>query len=245
MHLLGYDVLSTPVSDVVKSALQSRSSLRINTINPHSYVVAKSDHKFFEALKESECLVPDGSGFVLAARLLTASRLEKVAGFDLFLETMRQLDNKSGRVFFLGSSERVLSEIRSRSSTDFPGVVVAGFSPPFVSEFSDKDVGLFLSVIAEFRPDVVFVGLTAPKQEKLISRLRAEGVEVSFLSGIGAVFDFYAGTIKRPGRIWVALHLEWFVRLLGEPRRLWRRNFISTPIFLFDLILAWVRARLF
>lgn len=233
--VLGFDVLARDIRVVISESLGSNSLSVINTINPHSYVVQKGDIEFEKALHSSDYLLPDGSGIVLAAKLLCGYKLNKIAGFDLFYEVMRQLNVTGGRVFFLGSTDEVLSLISSRASKEFPLVSVSTLSPPYKEKFDSEDVNEMICEINSVYPDVLFVGLTAPKQEKLIQLIKSS-LNVRIVSGIGAVFDFYAGTVKRPSKFWVVLHLEWLARLLGEPKRLWRRNFISTPIFLWDIL---------
>lgn len=237
MNILGYDVFSGSLKNTLDSVLNCRRCTIINTINPHSYVVARADKDFELALKSSDILLPDGSGIVFSAKFLHGSSICKVAGYDLYSELMLRLNAKSGKVFFLGSTQFVLDKIVARASMEYPQILIDCLSPPYCDSFSEELIDEFAKTICTFSPDVVFVGLTAPKQEKLIYKLVSK-VDVSVLSGVGAVFDFYAGTVKRPSKLWVDLHLEWMVRLLGEPRRLWRRNFISTPVFLWDLIRA-------
>ncbi|MEZ8743217.1 WecB/TagA/CpsF family glycosyltransferase [Vibrio sp. 10N.261.49.A5] len=234
IKILGYQVASKPVTSIVSEAFDSNKLTVINTINPHSYSVAKYDAEFRRALLESHVLIPDGSGIVYAARKLHGVRIEKIAGHDLLLEVMRALDIKRGKVFFLGSTKTTLDAITKRVSVDYPNIKVDCLSPPYKECFSDEDKQTFVDGINKFSPDVIFVGLTAPKQEKLIADIYSS-LDGHIISGIGAVFDFYSGTIKRPNQFWLNLHLEWLVRLVGEPKRLWRRTFISAPIFLYDL----------
>jgi N-acetylglucosaminyldiphosphoundecaprenol N-acetyl-beta-D-mannosaminyltransferase len=239
-NLLGFEVSKLPVKEIVSSSLLGEKQLVVNTLNPHSYAEQKHDSEFKNALVSSDILIPDGSGMVLAAKFLNNVAIDKIAGYDLFFETMTQLSKTGGKVFFLGSTETVLNKIVQRAKVDFPKVQVYTLSPPFKKGFDDADLTDFSKKINDIKADVVFVGLTAPKQEKLIVKLK-EFTHVKFLSGIGAVFDFYAGTVKRPSEIWLKLHLEWLVRLIGEPKRLWKRNFISTPTFLIDLLKCKIR----
>ena len=233
--MLGYSVTGESVTEVVEEALINNRLSVVNTINPHSYVEAKSDDEFSNALLQSDKLIPDGSGIVFAVRNLHGKQINKIAGFDLFSETMSHLNASEGKVFFLGSTDEVLAKITKRATTDYPNVQIKTLSPPYKAVFSDSDIAGFVESINSFTPDVIFVGLTAPKQEKLIAKMRME-INAKMISGIGAVFDFYAGTVKRPSQIWIQLHLEWLVRLLGEPKRLWRRNFVSTPVFIIDVV---------
>ncbi len=243
INILDFDVYCSDPKQLVDRALLSDNSLVINTINPHSYVEQKSDSEFRQALKLSDYLIPDGSGIVLGSKCIHGVKIKKIAGFDLFEAVMQALDKKSGKVFFLGSTDIVLDKIKQRGKIDYPDVKIGTLSPPFKAKFEESDIEKFAKSINAFNPDVVFVGLTAPKQEKLIALL-TKYCSPKIFSGIGAVFDFYAGTVKRPSSIWLKLHLEWLVRFLGEPKRLWKRNFVSAPIFLKDIFFAAISARI-
>lgn len=242
--VMGFNIFSGEVDNLVSELLSLNKTSVVNTINPHSYVVQKSDVEFKSALIESDFILPDGEGIVLAALLVNRITLKKISGADFFFSVMRNLEQKSGKVLFLGATDYVLDKIERRISKDFPSVTVSTFSPEFKPYFDSSDILLFKEKINLFSPDVVFVGLTAPKQEKVIQQLKSCKTPKIY-SGIGAVFDFYAGTIQRPSPILVKYKLEWFGRLMREPKRMWRRNFVSTPIFLKDLLFSIVVTNLF
>ncbi len=202
--------------------------------NPHSLVVASADRAFKDALQNADILIPDGAGVVLAAKILNLPIKERVAGADFFL-TLSDVAEKNGglRYFFLGSRENVLKRICERLSNEYPSIDVCGtYSPPYKEKFDDEDNELMIGLINKAKPDVLWVGMTAPKQEKWIFNNRNK-LSVPFSAAIGAVFDFYAGTIIRPSFIWQKMGLEWLPRFIKEPKRLWKRNFVSTPIFLY------------
>ncbi len=204
----------------------------VNTISPHSYIIARKDDLFREALMASDFIIPDGVGIVMAARFLNGIRIKKIAGSDLHEEIIKSLNKQGGSCFYLGSSETTLALIRERLAREQPAVRVGTYSPPFRTHFTDEDNTLMIKVVNEFDPDVLFVGMTAPKQEKWVYENRNR-INAPVICSIGAVFDFYAGTVKRSGKFWIDHGLEWLPRLLREPGRLWKRNFISTPLFLF------------
>jgi N-acetylglucosaminyldiphosphoundecaprenol N-acetyl-beta-D-mannosaminyltransferase len=134
-------------------------------------------------------------------------------------------------VFFLGATDSTLGSIRERVKRDFPRLLVAGtYSPPFKATYTIADTDAMVSVVNGAAPDVLWVGLTAPKQEKWIFANR-DRLNVRFTGAVGAVFDFYGGRVKRSHAAFQELGLEWLPRLLKEPRRLWRRMFISAPVF--------------
>ncbi len=207
----------------------------INTINPHSYITANSDGMFKEALNDSDLLIPDGSGIVLAAKMINKKTINKIAGADLHTFLLSKMNEEGGKVFYMGSSQNTLDKIEEKIKNEYPNITVQSYSPPFKPEFTQEEDTVIVNLINDFKPNILFVGMTAPKQEKWLHQHK-DNLHFNVASSIGAVFDFYAGTVKRPSQIWVNLHLEWLPRLINEPKRLWRRNFISTPLFLFEIL---------
>lgn len=210
-------------------------------LNPHSWVEARHRPEFARALEEADWLVPDGTGVTLASRILHAGIDRRVTGADVFEGVSRRLDEAGGaRVFFLGGTEETLALIRARYQREFPRLVVAGsHAPPFREAFTDADYDAMAAAIEAARPDVLWVGLGAPKQELSIVRLRPR-LHVRFAAAVGAVFDFYSGRVERAPPLLRRLGLEWLHRLASQPRRLWRRMFVSAPVFLWHV----ARARL-
>lgn len=209
-----------------------------NTLNPHSYCVAQEDHDFSEALRSSDYLIPDGVGVVWASHFLNNQKIQKISGFDLHLHFLNLLKSKGeGKVFYLGASENTLALIRKRLKKEFPMLEVEAYSPPYKNEFSCEENQEMVDRVNQFEPDVLFVGMTAPKQEKWVYQYKTQ-LKTKVVCSIGAVFDFYAGTVRRPSKFWIDLGLEWFPRFIKEPGRLWRRNLISTPQFIFEVLRA-------
>lgn len=206
----------------------------INTINPHSYCEAKKDKVFAEALLDSDVLLPDGSGIVLASKFLLGKTIKKIAGADIHQYLLEQANLKGDKVFYLGASENTLQLIEKRIAKDYPNISVSSYSPPYKPEFTAEDTNKMLEAVNAFKPKILFVGMTAPKQEKWVFDNKDQ-LEPNIVTSIGAVFDFYAGTVKRSSPFWIKLGLEWLPRLVREPKRLWKRNFVSTPLFLCDL----------
>lgn len=202
--------------------------------NPHCLVMAMSDCLYKSAMLSADMITPDGTGIVLASRILKGSIKERVTGSDIFSGLNRLLDKAGGyRYFFLGSSEDRLSLIRENIKHKFPKIEVVGtYSPPFKTEFSPEENKAMVDAVNRVRPDVLWVGMTAPKQEKWIYEHR-DILNVKFIGAVGAVFDFYVGTVKR-SHPWFQKHgLEWLPRLLQEPGRLCDRMLISAPMFLY------------
>ena len=135
-------------------------------------------------------------------------------------------------VFFLGSNTSTLELIKNKAKKEFPNVHVSYYSPPYVAEFSESDSAKMLDEINRFKPDVLFVGMTAPKQEKW-SYAHLNKIYSGHICNIGAVFDFYAGNIKRAPQWMIKLGFEWLYRLIMEPMRLWRRYILGNIKFIY------------
>ena len=229
--LLGYSIFSGSLSDCITD-----KKILIYTINLYSYCIADKDAAFNKALKESDILLPDGVGIVAAVRLLKNQKIEKIAGADIHHYLLADLNKKGGSCFYLGSSQNVLDKITARLSVEFPNLKIGTFSPPYKPEFSAEDNQQMITAVNTFHPDVVFVGMTAPKQEKWAFQHKAQ-LDTKIICSIGAVFDFYAGTVNRPHQMWINFGLEWFIRLCNEPKRMWKRYLYYGPIFVKSIIL--------
>mgnify|MGYP001805868519 CR=1 FL=1 len=207
------------------------SKLLITTLNAHCYNITRKDAFFREALLKSDILIPDGISMVWATRWLKNEKIKKIAGADLFYYELNRLANFRGKCFFLGSSDETLQKITQRLNREFPTIQVQTYSPPFKQEFTPEDDAAMLSAINQFQPDVLMIGMTAPKQEKWAYRHYNE-LQAGHICCIGAVFDFYAGTINRAPGWMIDLGLEWLFRLIKEPRRMWRRYLIGNIKFI-------------
>lgn len=232
MNILGYTI-QTSIDDLDFSKKQ----ILVSTINPHSYCVAKNDHQLSNALQKSDILLPDGIGVVWANRILNKTNISRIAGSDLHYSLLAKLNKSNGKAFYLGSGVSTLQKIKTRLKQEYPNIQFGGYSPPFKPEFSEEENREMIAAVNAFQPHVLFVGMTAPKQEKWAYQHK-EQLDTNIIASVGAVFDFFAGTVKRPGKFWQKAGLEWLPRLLREPKRLWRRNFISTPRFLWDVFKA-------
>lgn len=241
-QLLSEDILGYPIAksglhrcleQILKWLDSSGGAKYFVCANPHSVVKAESDEVFKRAITTADLVTPDGIGIVAASRILGGEIRHRVTGSDIFQGVNDLLNERGGsRVFLMGSREEVLAKIQNRMSVEYPNIESVGtYSPPFKSRFSMEDNKRMMEAVNAFGPDVLWVGMTAPKQEKWIYKNRDQ-LDVKFIGAVGAVFDFYAETKKRSSGPWIKVGLEWLHRLLREPGRLWERSFKSGPMFL-------------
>lgn len=209
----------------------------INTVNAHSFNTAQKDSLFADALMRGDALIPDGISIVKACGWLKAKSQpkERIAGWDLFFYEMDKLNRKGGKCFFMGSSEKVLSLIKERAAVDYPNIRVGTYSPPYKPEFTKEDNIAIIEAINRFNPDLLWIGMTAPKQEKWAYTHWDELDIHCHVGTIGAVFDFYAGTTQRAPLWWQQHSLEWLYRFIKEPKRMWRRYLIGNVFFLWNI----------
>lgn len=241
LSFLGYNIFALPKSEVLRLNTQKSKTL-ITTLNAYSYVQSQRNDSFKDALKKSDFLLPDGFPIVLAARLIRKKIIKKVAGADIhqFLLDYANIGNQ--KVFYLGSTNETLKKIEVRLKNELPFVRSASFSPPFKTDFSEKDNLEIINTINIFQPDILFIGMTAPKQE-IWAFQNKEKIEAKIICCIGAVFDFYAETIKRAPNWMIKARMEWLYRLFLEPKRMWKRYLIHSPIFFWYLLLHLLKLR--
>ena len=139
-------------------------------------------------------------------------------------------------VMFMGSSQKVLDLIVTRAAEVYPHLKIVTYSPPYKPEFSEEDNKAIIEAINAVNPDLLWIGMTAPKQEKWTYSHWNELNIHCHVGTIGAVFDFFAGTVERAPMWWQRHGLEWLYRLLKEPKRMWRRYIIGNTLFLWNML---------
>lgn len=231
INCMGFNVFSNNLSEIDIN----NGNKTLNTISPNSYGISTKDKLFKQALKESDFLVLDGVYFALASILLQRKNIVKNQGPDVFNFFMKKMNSKHGSVFFLGSTVPTLEKIKTKASIDYPNINISYYSPPFKKEFTDDDNSVMIENINNFKPDILFVGMTCPKQEKW-SFLNKKKINAKLICCIGAVFDWYAGNEKPINPIWWKLRLAWLKRTINRPEIL--KRYPNIGIFFGHLFLA-------
>ena len=197
----------------------------------HGIVTALEDPELQQILNQADIATPDGMPVVWALRSFGEVEQQRVYGPTLMLHLCRQAAAEGHRIFLYGSTDDTLSALRARLINWFPDIrIVGAWAPPFraLTAIEEQDVR---ARIRASGADIVFVGISTPKQEKWMARQK-QALPGTILVGVGAAFNFHAGQVKQAPR-WMRNHgLEWLFRLSAEPRRLWRRYVLVTPRFL-------------
>lgn len=237
-YTMGFKVFS---DDLSKISLHDGGCRVINTISPNSYGITAKDLEFDRALKFTDYLVLDGVYFALASIFLNGKNIHRNQGPDVFDHFIKRLHKQKGKAFFLGSTENTLAKIKVNAKRDYPNIKVETYSPPFKVEFAGKDNQVMVDKINAFEPDILFVGLTCPKQEKWAIKHR-DRLNAGLVICIGNVFDWYAGTQKAVHPVWYKLRMGWLIRIFLRPE-IFRRNIGNQMKFFWDLILIFFRLK--
>lgn len=197
----------------------------------HGIMNSRSDATFRRILNEADLVTPDGMPVVWAMRSFGLRRQSRVYGPNLMLALCEQAAHLGHRIFLYGATGETLDQLARNLERLYPGLQIAGtYAPPFRPLTPEED-STVVEQIRESAADIVFVGISTPKQERWMSVHRSTLPGV-VMFGVGAAFDFHAGRVSQAPAWMQRNGLEWFYRLLMEPRRLWKRYLLETPLFL-------------
>lgn len=238
INTLGFTVFS---DDLNLIPISNDNCKVINTISPNSYGISTKDEEFRNALKRTDYLVLDGVYFAVSSLLLQGKNIKRNQGPDVFYHFINRLNEKGGKAFFLGSTENTLLKIRDRAKTEYPSLRIETYSPLFKPEFSEEDNRDMIDKINAFNPDILFVGMTCPKQEKWTIKHKNE-IKAGLVIAIGNVFDWFAGTQKAIHPIWFKLRIGWLVRIFIRPE-IFRRNIGNQMLFFWHVILIFFKLK--
>ena len=217
--------------DAAINAILHRHKTLFTTVNTYSIVVAQKNPEFLNHFKTADFVLPDGIGIVMAVRSLSKECKERVSGPEFTNALLEQADKNGLSIYLLGSTDENLNKIISNIKIKYPSVRIAGsYSPPFVT-INDMDHRDIVNRINSAHPAILLVGMTAPKQELFLSR-NYQALDVPFMMGIGAAFDYLAGIKQQCPNFVGKLGLEWLYRLISSPKHVWKRE-ISIPIFIY------------
>lgn len=204
----------------------------ILTCNVDHVIKLRKDDEFRKVYSDAGAVVADGMPIIWASKLLKKPLKQKVSGSDLFTWLGEAFEDRGYRLFFLGAADGIPEKAMRNLQALYPNMNIVGcYSPSYGFENNEEENRHIVRLLQEARPDIVFVGVGAPKQEKWIYRYY-ETYRAPISIGVGATFDFLSGNVKRAPKLMQKTGFEWFWRLFQEPKRLWRRYLIEDSQFL-------------
>ncbi len=215
----------------IVEAVKMRRKGYICVTGVHGVMEAQDDANFKSILNDAFLCTPDGMPMVWAGKLNGHRGMRRVYGPDLMLDVCAWSEKSGCKHFFYGGADGVAELLAQKLKAKFPKLEIVGtFTPPFRPLNSDEEKKLAEQIRAA-QPDILWVGLSTPKQEKFMAEYLLK-LDVTLMVGVGAAFDFHSGRVKQAPRWMQRSGLEWFYRLCSEPRRLAKRYFRNNPLFI-------------
>jgi N-acetylglucosaminyldiphosphoundecaprenol N-acetyl-beta-D-mannosaminyltransferase len=207
----------------VTKLLENNFPSLVVTFNLDFLRISEENDKFNDVCQKADLIVADGVGVTTLIKLKYGVKIERITGNELFSYLLELSKLRTIRYAFVGSSENALSGLKTRIQNEFPNIKNMFFySPPYLFEKSSEETNLLIEQLKQFKPDILFLALGCPRQEIwLYENMNTVGAKINI--GVGAVFDFYSGFKRRAPLLIQKIGLEWFWRLLMEPKRLFGR----------------------
>ena len=248
MKFSSYDVLGIPVSattlDTAASAIEAWASDDIGRFicirDVHGIMQAQDDEALKSLHLEASMITPDGMPLVWLGQL-AGFPVKRTCGPDLMEFVLKRSLDSGLRHYFYGGKDGVAEALRQAFEARFPGIQIVGTNSPPFRPLTKTELQLLADEIRSLSVDVVWIGLSTPKQEFLMRDL--VGIVPATLIGVGAAFDFHSGAVQRAPMWMRGIGLEWLWRLSSEPKRLWRRYLIMAPRFVVDIVKSRLGAR--
>ena len=234
VNFMGLKMHSSTMEDtvnIISNRIEQNLFTQHVSINVAKLVNMEKDLLLRESVMSCDIINADGMGIVLGARLKGVNIPERVAGVDLFLELLKKAEEKKYPVFFLGASREVVEETVRRIQQSQPDLNIVGFHHGYF--WNDEQ-----AVVDKIRKSgayLLFVAITSPKKENFINKWQNH-LGVRFVMGVGGTFDVISGKVKRAPKWMQNVGLEWFFRVIQEPRRMWKRYLVTNGKFAWMLL---------
>lgn len=223
--------------DIINDSIRNKKPIQHIVVNAAKLVHMQTDDELYRSVVGSDIINADGMAVVWASGLLGRPLPERVAGVDLMQELVVLASEKKYRIFFFGGKEKVVSEVVRKYTSVFGKEIIAGYRNGY---FQKEEEHLIANQIAASRADILFVAISSPTKEIFLNTYK-EHLKIPFIMGVGGSFDVVAGKIKR-APLWMQKSgLEWFYRLIQEPRRMWKRYLVTNTLFLYYIFKEKVR----
>lgn len=243
------DILGTGISNVSLSEtmdifdywIETRQSKRVCVTPVNCVLWARQNKNLRDLYNSSDLCLCDGVPLIWASSFLGNRLKGRVTGLDLLPAYLERAATKGYSMFFLGAKEGVAEQLKIFSEQKFPHIKIVGtYSPPFADKFNQDENRKMIELVNQSRPDILWVSLTAPKQDYWICELRDQ-LHACITIGVGGAFEVTAGIIPRAPEWMQKSGLEWLYRLIKEPKRMYRRYLIEAPLFIPLVFSQWFR----
>jgi N-acetylglucosaminyldiphosphoundecaprenol N-acetyl-beta-D-mannosaminyltransferase len=217
---------------LIDQSISNHTQIHHVVINAAKVVNARKDEQLKKSIVDCDIINADGISIVWASRILNKPLLERVAGIDLMQKLVMLAAPKGYKIYLLGGTEEVICKVVKKYQREYGQSILAGYRNGY---FKTEEEEVIAKQIAESGADILFVAITSPKKEIFLNKYK-DLLKVPFIMGVGGSFDIVAGKIKRAPKWMQNCGLEWFYRILQEPRRMWKRYLTTNSIFIYLLL---------
>jgi N-acetylglucosaminyldiphosphoundecaprenol N-acetyl-beta-D-mannosaminyltransferase len=218
---------------LVDAKIKAKESLHHSVVNAGKIVAMHSDVQLRESVNSADLINADGQAIIWASKLLGKPLKERVAGIDLMENLVELAHQKNYKIYCLGAKEEVVSKVVSHYKEKYSPKIIAGYRNGY---FTKEEEPKIAKEIAESGANILFVAITSPKKENFLYENRETLKVVNFIMGVGGSFDVVSGLVKRAPSWMQRSGLEWFYRLIQEPKRMWKRYLIGNSKFIFLIL---------
>lgn len=213
----------------INQSIENQSTLHHVVVNAAKLVYMQKDTELYDSIVNSDIINPDGQAVVWASKILNKPLPERVSGIDLMENLVKLAYEKKYKVFFFGAKEEIVKSIIDKYSDYYSSNIIAGYRNGYFNKDDEKNIAL---QIANSKADILFVAISSPTKEIFLNKYK-DIINTPFIMGVGGSFDVISGKVSR-APLWMQKYgLEWFYRLLQEPRRMWKRYLYTNSVFLY------------
>lgn len=231
VSILGTHVDNLTMEETIKeieTAIKNKKQIHHVVVNAGKIVAMQTNSELKESVNSADIINADGQAVVWASRLVKKPIKERVAGIDLFINLIQTAHEKKHKIFLLGAKQEVVEKVNNRIAHEYSKDVVSGFANGYFKEDEEDNI---IKQIIDSNPQMLFVAMTSPKKELFLFRNREALSNVNFIMGVGGSFDVYSGNLQRAPLFLQKIGMEWFFRLIQDPRRMWKRYLVGNSKF--------------
>lgn len=220
---------------VITNSIKNDQQIHHVVVNAGKIVALQTDLKLRESVNCCDIINADGQAIVWASKVLNNPLPERVAGIDLMEKLVALSYEKEYKIFFLGAKEEVVSKVVSFYSDKYSPEIIAGYRNGYFDKNQEPEIA---KQISQSGANILFVAISSPKKEIFLNENKSILKNVNFIMGVGGSFDVVSGLVKRAPQWMQKFGLEWFYRLIQEPKRMWRRYLVGNTKFIFLVLKA-------
>jgi N-acetylglucosaminyldiphosphoundecaprenol N-acetyl-beta-D-mannosaminyltransferase len=219
--------------EIINKSIDNKQPILQIVVNAAKLVNMQTDIELFDSIKNADLVNADGMAVVWASKLLGKPLKERVSGVDLFVNLVDSASKRNESIYLLGAKEEVVSKVADKFKETYGNQIIGGYRNGYFSLEEEADV---VNDIRLSGATYLFVAISSPKKEIFLYKYKSELSSLGFTMGVGGSFDVVSGKVKR-APLWVQnCGMEWFYRFLQEPRRMWKRSFVTNGKFIFLVI---------